>query len=87
MGHLDQVQSIKGYHSLEDILRWAKRKVHVMIEPKVDGVNLTLYVKNGVPTSLLTRGSGKVGLDKLGDFDIFQNLRLKGSGYLKLECY
>lgn len=46
-----------------EVQRWMQGKKDVWIQPKVDGVAISLVYENGIPVRLLSRGNGTVGHD------------------------
>ncbi len=51
---------LKKYQSAE-IERWLKRRTQVWLQPKIDGVAVTLVYQQGQLVSLISRGDGKQG--------------------------
>lgn len=79
--------SIENSYSLDEIRDFAKRisrntsisssKIAFVVEPKIDGVAISLWYENGVLVKALTRGDGVVGEDVTNNARTIRSLPLK----------
>lgn len=79
--------SIENSYSLDEIRDFAKRiarntsisssKTAFVVEPKIDGVAISLWYENGVLVKALTRGDGVVGEDVTNNARTIRSLPLK----------
>ena len=84
--HKIPMLSIENSYSKEEILefeerlhRFLKSKISIeyIVEPKIDGVAISLYYENGQLIRGLTRGNGKVGEDVTQNIRTIRSLPLK----------
>jgi DNA ligase (NAD+) len=91
--HLTPKMSLADYFSFEEIQDFLD-KINkltpdvfepLFVEPKLDGLNITLWYKQGVLEKALTRGNGKVGEDVTHNIKTIKNLPHKLSQAYDLE--
>lgn len=84
--HAERMLSLHDAFSAEDLAAWQKRvenylgqkiKSGFFIEPKVDGLAVTLKYKNGLFVQGATRGDGRVGEDVTANLRTIQTIPLK----------
>lgn len=81
--HSVRMESLQDAFSKEEILDFDKRvsdvttKKHYVVEPKIDGLSVSLEYRNGVFVRGSTRGDGDVGEDVSGNLRVIHNIPLK----------
>lgn len=50
-------------HQAEDVERWLRSRKHVWLQPKIDGVAVTLIYRQGLLQQAISRGDGLAGQD------------------------
>jgi len=94
--HLTPKKSLQDAFSEEDVREWGERisklvpneKIEFVCELKIDGLNITVYYKNGKYVRALTRGNGKEGEDvthavktiKSVPLELNENITVEASG-------
>lgn len=89
--HRQPMRSLGNAFSTEDVEDFTARLVKflglkqtpdIIIEPKIDGVSLSLTYENGKLTQALTRGDGEIGEDVTANVRTIKNIpqTLKGEG-------
>lgn len=69
--HLTRKQSLKDAFSITEVIEWEVRLQKIipnrswsyLVEPKIDGLNITVHYEEGVFRRAITRGNGQVGED------------------------
>ena len=70
--HLTPKKSLDDVFDFDELVEWSERackfvtdpsQIVYVAEPKVDGLNITVWYQKGVFTKAITRGNGKVGED------------------------
>lgn len=89
IAHSTVVQSINSVSDLNQVWKWVLRKKlkSVVLQPKVDGINLTLIIEKNQIKHALSRGNKIYGYDHLPQIKQLRNIRFKGDGYIKCEAY
>lgn len=81
--HAVRMESLQDAFSKEEIFDFDKRvheavdKVHYVVEPKIDGLSVSLEYVNGVFSRGSTRGDGDVGEDVSGNLRVISSIPLK----------
>lgn len=81
--HTVRMESLQDAFSKEEIYDFDKRvhdtvsAVHYVVEPKIDGLSVSLEYVNGVFSRGSTRGDGDVGEDVSGNLCVIRNIPLK----------
>ncbi|MBR7072689.1 MAG: NAD-dependent DNA ligase LigA, partial [Eubacterium sp.] len=81
--HTVRMESLQDAFSKEEIFDFDKRvkdtvdNVHYVVEPKIDGLSVSLEYVNGVFSRGSTRGDGDVGEDVSGNIRVIRNVPLK----------
>lgn len=81
--HTVRMESLQDAFSKEEILDFDKRvrdvvsDVHYVVEPKIDGLSVSLEYVNGVFSRGSTRGDGDVGEDVSGNLRVISSIPLK----------
>ena len=81
--HTVRMESLQDAFSKEEIFDFDKRvkdtvdNVHYVVEPKIDGLSVSLEYINGVFSRGSTRGDGDVGEDVSGNIRVIRNVPLK----------
>lgn len=81
--HTVRMESLQDVFSKEEIFDFDKRvadavsNAHYVVEPKIDGLSVSLEYVNGVFTRGSTRGDGNVGEDVSGNLRVIHNIPLK----------
>ncbi len=81
--HTVRMESLQDAFSKEEILDFDKRvrdtvsNVHYVVEPKIDGLSVSLEYVNGVFSRGSTRGDGDTGEDVSGNLRVIRNIPLK----------
>lgn len=81
--HTVRMESLQDAFSKEEIFDFARRvndsvdNVHYVVEPKIDGLSVSLEYVNGVFWRGSTRGDGDVGEDVSGNLRVIRNVPLK----------
>ncbi|MFH1379438.1 MAG: NAD-dependent DNA ligase LigA, partial [bacterium] len=82
--HKIPMLSLDNTYSVDDIKEWEKRikkltsnTLSFIVDPKIDGVSLSLIYKDGILTQALTRGNGTVGEDITSNARTIKNIPLK----------
>ncbi len=91
--HLTAKKSLQDYFSFEELDNFLKKITEfskqdfepVFIEPKLDGLNITIWYKKGLMQKALTRGNGKVGEDVTHNIQTIKNLPQKLQQAVDLE--
>ncbi|PHM36253.1 NAD-dependent DNA ligase LigB [Xenorhabdus innexi] len=63
--HPVQHTGLRKLKSLEDVRKWLQGRSKVWLQPKIDGVAVTLVYQKGQLTELISRGNGTEGMDWL----------------------
>jgi len=62
--HIIKMYSLKDMFDISDVLKWIKLvNVKLVIEPKYDGLSLSLTYEDGILVKAVTRGDGLIGDD------------------------
>jgi DNA ligase (NAD+) len=64
--HASPMLSIENQYTFEDVLSWCKkldRNTYIVLEPKFDGISVSLIYEHGKLVRALTRGTGTEGED------------------------
>jgi DNA ligase (NAD+) len=77
--------SLDNSENIDDVKKWIEKieKITdldifpITVEPKIDGLAISLFYKNGVLTQGLTRGDGLVGEDVTHNIKTIKNIPLK----------
>ena len=77
--------SLDNSENIDDVQKWIEKieKITdldifpITVEPKIDGLAISLFYKNGVLTQGLTRGDGLVGEDVTHNIKTIKNIPLK----------
>jgi len=103
--HREPMQSLDNTYNFEELLEFEKRlhkfleleKLEFLIEPKIDGVAVSLTYENGQFVKAVTRGNGTEGDEITANFDLLENfprklsapypdiLEVRGEIYMTLE--
>lgn len=81
--HTVRMESLQDAFSEGEIYEFAKRvedtvsDVHYVVEPKIDGLSVSLEYRDGVFVRGSTRGDGDVGEDVSGNLRVIHNIPLK----------
>ena len=81
--HTVRMESLQDAFSKEEILDFDKRvaetvnNAHYVVEPKIDGLSVSLEYVNGIFTRGSTRGDGNTGEDVTGNLRVIRNVPLK----------
>lgn len=81
--HTVRMESLQDAFSEVEIYEFAKRvedtvsDVHYVVEPKIDGLSVSLEYRDGVFVRGSTRGDGDVGEDVSGNLRVIHNIPLK----------
>jgi DNA ligase (NAD+) len=83
--HLQRMYSLDNSENINDVKKWIEKieKITdldifpITVEPKIDGLAISLFYKNGVLTQGLTRGDGLVGEDVTHNIKTIKNIPLK----------
>lgn len=81
--HTVRMESLQDAFSKEEIFDFDRRvhdavsNVHYVVEPKIDGLSVSLEYVNGEFTRGSTRGDGNVGEDVSGNLRVIHNIPLK----------
>ena len=81
--HTVRMESLQDAFSKEEIFDFARRvndsvsDVHYVVEPKIDGLSVSLEYVDGVFFRGSTRGDGDVGEDVSGNLRVIRNVPLK----------
>lgn len=81
--HTVRMESLQDAFSKEEIFDFARRvnesisNVHYVVEPKIDGLSVSLEYVNGLFYRGSTRGDGDVGEDVSGNLRVIRNVPLK----------
>ncbi|MBQ9229416.1 MAG: NAD-dependent DNA ligase LigA [Eubacterium sp.] len=81
--HTVRMESLQDAFSKEEIFEFDKRvhdtvdSVHYVVEPKIDGLSVSLEYINGVFSRGSTRGDGDTGEDVSGNLRVIHNIPLK----------
>jgi len=83
--HEVRMMSLDNSYSEEEILAWhgrvlkglGREQVELIVEPKVDGVAVSILYEGGVLTRALTRGDGRVGDDVTHNVRTIRSLPLR----------
>ncbi len=81
--HTVRMESLQDAFSKGEIYEFAKRvedtvsDVHYVVEPKIDGLSVSLEYRDGVFVRGSTRGDGDVGEDVSGNLRVIHNIPLK----------
>ena len=81
--HTVRMESLQDAFSEGEIYEFAKRvedtvsDVHYVVEPKIDGLSVSLEYRDGVFVRGSTRGDGDVGVDVSGNLRVIHNIPLK----------
>ncbi|MBR6392759.1 MAG: NAD-dependent DNA ligase LigA [Eubacterium sp.] len=81
--HTVRMESLQDAFSKDEIFDFDKRvkdtvdNVHYVVEPKIDGLSVSLEYINGVFSRGSTRGDGDVGEDVSGNIRVIRNVPLK----------
>ncbi|MBQ7203546.1 MAG: NAD-dependent DNA ligase LigA [Eubacterium sp.] len=81
--HTVRMESLQDAFSKEEIYDFDKRvrevidNPHYVVEPKIDGLSVSLEYTNGVFTRGSTRGDGDTGEDVSGNLRVIRNIPLK----------
>lgn len=81
--HTVRMESLQDAFSREEILDFEKRvhdtvfSANYVVEPKIDGLSVSLEYENGVFLRGSTRGDGNVGEDVSGNLRVIRNVPLK----------
>ena len=81
--HTVRMESLQDAFSKEEIFDFDNRvkdtvdNVHYVVEPKIDGLSVSLEYINGVFSRGSTRGDGDVGEDVSGNIRVIRNVPLK----------
>ena len=81
--HTVRMESLQDAFSKDEILDFDKRvrdavnAPHYVVEPKIDGLSVSLEYTNGVFTRGSTRGDGDTGEDVSGNLRVIHNVPLK----------
>jgi len=86
--HKKPILSLDNSYSPEEIQAWVDRiqkilnnqKVQFVLNPKIDGLSLSLNYKNGVLDKAATRGDGELGEDVTANAKTIKNIPLKLQG-------
>lgn len=89
--HKSKKWSLEDVFSIDELKEWENRvektvgKTKFVTELKMDGLNITLWYKNGILEKALTRGDGVMGEDVTHTIRTIKNLPLKLFKELDLE--
>lgn len=81
--HTVRMESLQDAFSKDEIFDFARRvneavdNAHYVVEPKIDGLSVSLEYVNGVFWRGSTRGDGDVGEDVSGNLRVIRNIPLK----------
>ncbi len=83
--HVQRMYSLDNSENINDVKKWIEKieKITdldifpITVEPKIDGLAISLFYKNGVLTQGLTRGDGLVGEDVTHNIKTIKNIPLK----------
>ena len=81
--HTVRMESLQDAFSKEEIKDFEKRVTdvvsnpHYCVEPKIDGLSVSLEYRNGVFVRGSTRGDGNIGEDVSGNLRVIHNIPLK----------
>ena len=83
--HKQRMYSLDNSENINDVQKWIEKieKITdldifpITIEPKIDGLAISLFYNNGVLTQGLTRGDGLVGEDVTHNIKTIKNIPLK----------
>ena len=83
--HKQRMYSLDNSENIDDVQKWIEKieKITdldifpITVEPKIDGLAISLFYKNGVLTQGLTRGDGLVGEDVTHNIKTIKNIPLK----------
>ncbi len=81
--HTVRMESLQDAFSEGEIYEFAKRvedtvsDIHYVVEPKIDGLSVSLEYRDGVFVRGSTRGDGDVGEDVSGNLRVIHNIPLK----------
>lgn len=77
---MESLQDAFSFAEIEEFDRWVReteRDVHYVVEPKIDGLSVSLEYTNGVLTRGSTRGDGDVGEDVTANLRTVRSIPLK----------
>jgi len=82
--HKTPKKSLDDAFSFEDLESWYSKikkfvpeeDIDLIVEPKIDGLNITVWYENGKFTKAITRGNGKVGEDVTHSIKTIKSLPL-----------
>lgn len=90
--HLTPKKSLDDVFSLEELGEWETRikkfvqdEIEFVVEPKIDGLNITVHYVNGEFKHAITRGNGQIGEDVTHTIKTIKSLPLKLSQNVDLE--
>jgi DNA ligase (NAD+) len=94
VNHKTPKKSLDDAFSLEEVFEWESRalkflskdeKISFVVEPKLDGLNITIWYKDGELVKCLTRGNGKIGEDVTHTVKTVSSLPLSLNKKIDLE--
>jgi len=91
--HKTAKKSLDDAFSFQELENWYKRikkfvpgdSIEFIVEPKIDGLNITVWYKNGVLYKALTRGNGQIGEDVTHGIKTIATLPLELNRKIDLE--
>lgn len=93
VNHKTAKKSLDDAFSLDELHEWEQRiqkfvpeeQIDFVVEPKIDGLNVTVWYEKGILIKALTRGNGQVGEEVTHTVKTIPSLPLKLSQELDLE--
>lgn len=91
--HLTAKYSLADAFDLQEVQEWEERiqklvpdqKISYLVEPKIDGLNITLHYEEGALIRAITRGDGKIGEDVTHTIKTIKSIPLKLNKAVNLE--
>lgn len=80
--HKVPMLSLENSYNIEDIVKWIQtvcdtNTIEIEVEPKIDGLSISCFYKNGELVQAITRGNGTIGEDVTENVMQIRNIPLK----------
>ena len=89
--HPVELLSLDKTHSYEDVVKWAKDVDDFVVQPKLDGLAVSIYYEKGHYRYAATRGDGRIGEDITENVryigDVPERLRADATCHIRGEIF